>query len=230
MNGELLNAGGLHLDGLVIPYVVLTTLALTAFIVVTSSFLTCRLKNEPSRGQLIVEGVIVTMHDAVKAVVPNQADCIFPFIATLWLFVLSANLCGVIPFVHSPTTSLSTTSALAILVCLSVHWFGIKAQGLKSYLSHYLKPSPILLPFHIISEISRTIALAVRLFGNMMSLDMAAMMILLVAGFLVPVPLLMLHVVEAVVQAYIFGMLALIYIASSLQTQQQTQNTGVAHE
>lgn len=178
----------------------------------------------------VVEGLIITMYDAVKAVVPAHADCVFPFIASLWLFIVSANLCGVIPFVHSPTTELSTTAALSALVCLSVHWFGIRTQGLKSYLSHYLKPSPILLPFHLISEISRTIALAVRLFGNMMSLDMAAMMILLVAGFLVPVPLLMLHVVEALVQAYIFGMLALIYIASALETQQPSPHTGAHHE
>ena len=83
---------------------------------------------------------------------------------------------------------------------------------------HYLEPNPILLPFHIISEISRTVALAVRLFGNMFSLEMAALLVLLVAGFLVPVPVLMLHIVEALVQAYIFGMLALIYIASGLES------------
>jgi F-type H+-transporting ATPase subunit a len=85
---------------------------------------------------------------------------------------------------------------------------------------HYLLPSPVLLPFHIISEITRTIALAVRLFGNIMSLEMAALLILLVAGFLAPVPILMLHIVEALVQAYIFGMLALIYVAGGIQSQQ----------
>jgi F-type H+-transporting ATPase subunit a len=87
------------------------------------------------------------------------------------------------------------------------------------YLRHYLSPTPVLLPFHIVSEISRTIALAVRLFGNIMSLEMAALLILLVAGFLAPVPILMLHIVEALVQAYIFGMLALIYIGGGIQSQ-----------
>jgi F-type H+-transporting ATPase subunit a len=90
-----------------------------------------------------------------------------------------------------------------------------------AYFRHYLSPSPILLPFHLLSEVSRTIALAMRLFGNMMSLELAVMLVLLVAGFLAPVPLLLLHIVEALVQAYIFGMLALIYIAGALQSQQK---------
>ncbi len=104
-----------------------------------------------------------------------------------------------------------------------MHWFGIRTLGFKDYLGHYLTPSPILLPFHIIGEITRTVALAVRLFGNMMSLEMAALLVLLVAGFLVPIPILMLHVIEALVQAYIFGMLALIYVAGGLQSQQHRQ-------
>ena len=91
---------------------------------------------------------------------------------------------------------------------------------------HYLEPNPILLPFHIVSEISRTIALAVRLFGNIFSLEMAALLILLVAGFLVPVPVLLLHIVEALVQAYIFGMLALIYIAGGIQSLEMKQKEG----
>jgi len=93
----------------------------------------------------------------------------------------------------------------------------------KNYLHHYIAPNPILLPFHLISEITRTIALAVRLFGNMMSLEMAALLILMVAGFLAPVPILMLHIIEALVQAYIFGMLALIYVAGGIQSQQLRQ-------
>jgi len=125
-----------------------------------------------------------------------------------------------IPGLHSPTGDLSVTSALAILVFLSVHWFGIRIQGLKKYLHHYLQPTPMLLPFHIVSEFTRTLALAIRLFGNVMSLEMAAMLIVMVAGFLAPIPILMLHIIEALVQAYIFGMLALIYLASAMQSQQ----------
>jgi F-type H+-transporting ATPase subunit a len=153
-------------------------------------------------------------------VAPDQTRILLPFIGSLWVFLVIANLSGLIPGVHSPTRDLSATSALAILVFFSVHWFGIRSQGVKAYLRHYLTPSPILLPFHLISEITRTIALAIRLFGNMMSLEMAALLILVVAGFLAPVPILMLHIIEALVQAYIFGTLALIYVAGGLQSQQ----------
>ena len=158
--------------------------------------------------------------NAIVAVAPEHGRQIMPFIASLWLFLIVANLVGLIPGLHSPTRDLSVTSALACLVFFSVHWFGIRMLGLKNYLHHYLKPSPLFLPFHIISEITRSLALAIRLFGNMMSLDMAAMIILLVAGFLAPIPILMLHIIEALVQAYIFGMLALIYLASAIQSQQ----------
>ncbi len=174
----------------------------------------------PGKLQTAVEGIVATIDEAVTAVAPEHGRQIMPFIASLWLFLIIANLLGLIPGLHSPTRDLSVTSALAVLVFFSVHWFGIKTQGLKNYLHHYLSPSPILLPFHIISELTRTLALAIRLFGNMMSLEMAAMLILLVAGFLAPIPVLMLHIIEALVQAYIFGMLALIYVAGAMQSQQ----------
>jgi F-type H+-transporting ATPase subunit a len=170
--------------------------------------------------QSAAEGVVDTIVQAIQAVAPGQVQRLLPFIGTLWVFLVAANLAGLIPGIHSPSRDLSTTSALAILVFLASHWFGIRAQGLRSYLRHYLTPSPVLLPFHLISEITRTIALAVRLFGNIMSLEMAALLILLVAGLLLPIPILMLHIIEALVQAYIFGMLALIYIAGGLQSQQ----------
>ncbi len=128
----------------------------------------------------------------------------------------------------SPTGDLSATAALAFLVFLSTHWYGIRSAGLKNYARHYLSPSPILLPFHLLGELSRTLALAVRLFGNIMSLEMAALLVLLLAGFLVPVPVLMLHIVEALVQAYIFGTLALIYIAGGMQSREVAQGRAAA--
>ena len=182
-----------------------------------------RLTLDPGPLQTAIEGVVSSIETAIEAVAPEQTRLLLPFIGSLWVFLVIANLSGLIPGVHSPTRDLSATSALAILVFLSVHWFGIRSQGLKAYLHHYLTPSPILLPFHLISEITRTVALAVRLFGNIMSLEMAALLILMVAGFLAPVPILMLHIIEALVQAYIFGTLALIYVAGGLQSQQLRQ-------
>lgn len=174
----------------------------------------------PGLVQTALEGVVQTIEDAINGVLPGTAALLLPFIGTLWLFVAIANLTGLIPGLHSPTGDLSTTAALAFTVFLSVHWYGLRSEGLRGYLRHYLAPSPILLPFHLLGELSRTIALAVRLFGNIMSLEMAAMLVLLVAGLLVPVPLLLLHIVEALVQAYIFGMLALIYIAGGMQAHE----------
>jgi F-type H+-transporting ATPase subunit a len=171
----------------------------------------------------LTELMVVLMRDAVADVVPPQDVArVLPFVGTLWLFIVLANLIGLVPGLSSPTRDLSVTGALAVIVFVAVHVYGVRAAGWANYLRHYLSPNPIMLPFHLISEITRTVALAIRLFGNMMSLEMAALLVLLVAGLLVPVPLLLLHVVEALVQAYIFGMLALIYMGSALEVSQES--------
>lgn len=209
---------------LILTGTVVTTWVITAALGLFCWFLSRRLRIDPGPLQTAVEGVVSTIEDTVTAVAPTHALRIMPFIGSLWIYLVVANLCGLIPGLHSPTRDLSATAALAFLVFASTIWFGIRIQGLKQYLRHYLLPSPILLPFHLISEVTRTVALAVRLFGNMMSLEMAALLILLVAGFLAPVPILMLHIVEALVQAYIFGMLALIYVAGGIQSQEQRRH------
>ena len=196
-----------------------TSFALTAVLAALAAFSTRRLRAQPGPWQTVLEGAYGAAHAAVEEVLPDHVDEVLPFVATLWLFILIANLLGVIPGLHSPTADLSTTAALALLVFLSVHYYGIRIDGWRAYLRHYLEPNPILLPFNLVGELTRTVALAVRLFGNMMSLELTALLVLLVAGFLAPVPVLMLHVVEAVVQAYIFGMLALVYIAGAIQAR-----------
>lgn len=206
------------------PFPITATVATTWGVMLVlglGSFLaTRRLSVEvPGRVQAALEGSVLAVANAIDALVPGRSTTLLPFVGTLWLFVAVANLTGLVPELHSPTADLSTTAALAFLVFLSVHWFGIRTGGLVAYARHYLSPSPILLPFHLLGELSRTLALAVRLFGNIVSLEMAALLILLVAGLLVPVPILMLHIVEALVQAYIFGMLALIYIAGGMEAQ-----------
>lgn len=210
-----------YLGPLPITATVVTTWGLLLVLGLGSFLATRRLSVEaPGRVQAAFEGGVLAIANAIDALVPGRSTTLLPFVGTLWLFVAVANLTGLVPELHSPTGDLSTTAALAFLVFLSVHWFGIRAVGFKTYLRHYLSPSPILLPFHLLGELSRTLALAVRLFGNIMSLEMAALLILLVAGLLVPVPILMLHIVEALVQAYIFGTLALIYIAGGMEAQQ----------
>ncbi|MBL8414870.1 MAG: F0F1 ATP synthase subunit A [Propionivibrio sp.] len=219
--GVVFSIGWLHITSTVV-----TTWGLLLFFGVGCWLATRRLSaDKPGLVQTALEGVVQSIDSAIDGVLPGRAELLLPFVGTLWLFVAVANLTGLIPELHSPTADLSTTAALAFLVFLSVHWYGIRSAGLKEYLKHYLTPSPILLPFHLLGEFSRTIALAMRLFGNIMSLEMAALLVLLVAGLLVPVPILMLHIVEALVQAYIFGTLALIYIAGGMQSHEASENT-----
>ena len=218
-SANLFVSGVFQIGPLIITNTVVVTWAVMLALWLGCMAATRRLGNEPSTVQVMLEGLVSAMEDAIRQVIPDQPAKVLPFIGTLWIFILVSNLASLIPGVRSPTGDLSTTVALAIMVFLAVHWYGIRENGLYSYLRHYLSPNPILLPFHLISEISRTVALAVRLFGNIFSLQMAALLVLLVAGFLVPVPELMLHIIAALVQAYIFGVLALIYIAGAIQTQ-----------
>ena len=228
--GNLQIAPLLELGPVTITNTVVTTWVIMALVGLFSWLLSRRLRMDPGPVQSAAEGVVSAIDEAIVEIAPGYSERIMPFVGSLWIFLVIANLTGLIPGAHSPTGDLSATAALAFLVFLSTHWYGIRIQGLKNYLRHYLKPSPILLPFNLISEITRTVALAVRLFGNIMSLEMAALLILLVAGFLAPVPILMLHIIEALVQAYIFGMLALIYVASGLQSQQlRQQKQGENH-
>ena len=220
MNSDLFGSSVFHIGPLAITRTVVTTWGIMLALYLTCWISTRRLSLDPGPWQVVVEGIVSAIEDATGAVLPDQSRQLLPFIGTLGIFIVTANLTGLIPGLHAPTSDLSLTAALAVLVFLSVHWYGVRTQGLKNYLRHYLSPNPILLPFHILSEVSRTVALAVRLFGNMMSLQLAALLVLLVAGFLVPVPLLLLHIIEALVQAYIFGMLALFYIAGGIQFQQ----------
>ncbi len=210
---------GFHMGPLAVSATVLTTWLLMAPLAGLSWLGTRRLRvAAPSRLQTALEGALLAMLEAIEDVAPGHAAQLLPFIGSLWVFIAAANLIGVVPGLVSPTSDLSLTAGLAFLVFLSVPWFGIRIDGLKNYLRHYLYPNPLLLPFSLISEITRTLALAIRLYGNMMSLEMAALLVLLVAGFLAPVPVLMLHIVEALVQAYIFGMLALVYVGGALQS------------
>ncbi|MDH3315781.1 MAG: F0F1 ATP synthase subunit A [Betaproteobacteria bacterium] len=210
----------LHFGPLTVSVTVITTWGIMLVLGAVCYLSTRRLELVPGRWQVVVEGVVTAIQDTVCAMLGKASAPVLPFVGTLWIFIVCANLAGVIPGVRGPTDDLSLTAGLALLVFVSVHWYGIHAHGWKGYLGRYLRPNPLLLPFHLMSEVSRTVALALRLFGNIFSLEMAAMLVLLVGGLLVPIPVLALHIVEALVQAYIFGMLALIYIASGIQAQQ----------
>lgn len=218
---DLFGADAIQLGPLALSRSLLVSFGITIVLGLLAYLSTRRLSLQPTAWQVVLEGIVGAIDNAVGEVLPDYGQRVMPFIATLWIFLVVANLSGLFPGLETPTGDLSITAALALLVFLSVHGYGIGISGLRGYLRHYVQPNPLLLPFHLVSEVTRTVALAVRLFGNMMSLDMAALLILVVAGFLAPVPILMLHIVEALVQAYIFGMLALIYVAGAIQVQQR---------
>ncbi|MDD2769819.1 MAG: F0F1 ATP synthase subunit A [Methylococcus sp.] len=214
-----------HIGPVAVSDSLLTSLLVTALLGTVSAVLTRRKSALPDRIQVALEGVVSACENAVRDVIPSAYREVTPFIMSLWLFLATANLISLIPGFDSPTRDLSVTSALAVLVFFSVHWFGIRSQGVRSYLKHYLTPNPILLPFHLIGEITRTLALAIRLFGNMMSMELIGLLLLVIGGLFVPVPILLLHVVEGLVQAYIFGILSLVYIAGGIQSGPKQENS-----
>lgn len=176
-----------------------------------------------SRWQNAFEVVIETIRGQIREICPQGGDTYLPFVGTLFLLIVVSNLLDVVPGWHAPTGSLSTTAALAISVGVAVPVFGIRSQGLKDYFRHYLSPSFIMLPFHLISETSRNLALAVRLFGNMMSAAMIAGILLAIAPLIFPLFMQALGLLTGMIQAYIFAVLAMVYIAAAVQRVQRGQ-------
>ena len=165
--------------------------------------------------QNLLEMVVTGIEQQIEEVGLPHPEKYLGFLGTLFLFVALAALCTVIPGYDPPTASLSTTAALALCVFGAVPMFGIKEQGLGGYLKSYLQPTVIMLPFNIISELSRTLALAVRLFGNMMSGAMIIAILLTITPFLFPIIMTALGLLTGMVQAYIFSILAAVYIAAA---------------
>jgi len=196
-----------------------TTWALMLLMVIGSRLITRNLKADfsISRWQGILEIIVSGMNSQIKEVGLNKPQQYIGFIGTLFLFIAIANLCIIFPFYEPPTGSLSTTTALALSVFLAVPFFGIEKSGLMGYLKSYLKPTFIMLPFNLISEISRTIALAIRLFGNIMSGGMIIAVLLSISPFFFPIIMKALGLLTGMVQAYIFSILATVYIAAAVQ-------------
>ena len=169
--------------------------------------------------QNLLEMIVTGMEKQIEEVGLSEPKKYLGFLGTLFLFVAAASLCTVIPGYEPPTGSLSTTIALALSVFVAVPFFGIEAQGVGNYLKSYMKPTFIMLPFNIISELSRTLALAVRLFGNMMSGTMIIGILLTITPFLFPILMTMLGLLTGMVQAYIFSILAAVYIAAGTRVR-----------
>lgn len=185
-------------------------------LVTTSWMVTRRLSTAPrlSRWQNFLEIIVTFLEKQIRDVTGRNARPFLPFIGTLFIFIATCNVLAIVPGYLAPTASLSTTAALAIAVFIAVPLFGIARQGLRSYLGNYFKPSVFMLPFNLIGEVSRTLALAVRLFGNIMSGAKIAAILLAITPLLFPAIMSAFGLLTGIVQAYIFSILALVYIAS----------------
>ena len=178
-----------------------------------------------SRWQNLLEIVVTGIEKQIEDVGLKHPERYIGFLGTLFLFVALAALCTIIPGYEPPTGSLSTTAALALCVFVAVPLFGVEEQGLGGYLASYTKPTFIMLPFNIISELSRTLALAVRLFGNMMSGAMIIAILLTITPFLFPIVMTALGLLTGMVQAYIFSILAAVYIAAATSSRKPSSPT-----
>ena len=196
---------------------IVTTWGLMLALTAGALLITRKLRTEGniSRWQGFLEIVVTTIQQQIKEVGLNRPEKYLPFIGTLFLFIAVSNLCAILPWYEPPTGSLSTTSALAISVFVAVLLFGIEEQGLGGYLKSYLKPTFLMLPFNIIGEFSRTFALAIRLFGNIMSGTLIVGILLTIAPLVLPIFMSLLGLLTGMVQAYIFSILATVYIAAA---------------
>lgn len=201
-------------------------------LVVGSILITRNLSNnfQRSRWQNALEVVVITINKQIEEVGLSQPQKYIGFLGTLFLFIAVSALCTIIPGFEPPTGSLSTTAALALCVLVAVPVFGIHEQGFGSYLSSYTKPTIIMLPFNIISEVSRTLALAVRLFGNMMSGAMIIAILLTITPFLFPIVMTLLGLLTGIVQAYIFFILATVYIAAATRSSKTQARKKAAQQ
>ncbi len=186
-----------------------------------SKFITRRLSTglKRSRWQNLLEIVVTGIEKQIEEVGLPHPEKYIGFLGTLFLFVALAALCAIIPGYEPPTGSLSTTAALALCVFVAVPLFGIEEQGLGGYLKTYVQPTVVMLPFNLISELSRTLALAVRLFGNMMSGAMIIAILLTITPYIFPIVMTVLGLLTGMVQAYIFSILAAVYIAAATRTR-----------
>jgi F-type H+-transporting ATPase subunit a len=208
---------------------IVTTWAIMLILVGFSVLVTRRLKTglHISRWQCILEMLVTFMNDQIKEVGLNHPEEYIGFIGTLFLFIGTANILIILPWYEAPTGSLSTTAALAISVFIAVPFFGIIKSGFLGYLKSYIKPTFIMLPFNLISEISRTLALAVRLFGNIMSGGMIVAILLSITPLIFPIVMKALGLLTGMVQAYIFSILATVYIAGPVAGARKSEKTKV---
>ena len=212
-----------HLGAFSLNNTILYTWIVMVILTIGSWLVTRRLSTDVriSRWQHILEVVVVGIRQQLREISRREPKGFLPFLGTLFLYIAVSNLLSIVPGFTPPTGSLSTTAALSICVFLAVPVYGIIEIGLMNYLKNYLKPTPLMLPFNIMGEVSRTLALAVRLFGNVMSGTMIGAILLAIAPLVFPVIMQLLGLLTGLVQAYIFAILAAVYIGAGMEVQKK---------
>jgi len=216
-------------DFVVINATLVWTWVVMLLLVGVSVLVTRNLKTDLkiSRWQCVLEMIVTSINQQIKEVGLQHPEKYIGFIGTLFLFIATANLLSIVPFYLAPTGSLSTTAALALSVLIAVPFFGIQQTGFGSYLKTYLKPTVFMLPLNIISEASRTLALAVRLFGNIMSGGVIISILLSITPFIFPIIMNALGMLTGIIQAYIFTILATVYISAAINNTNKAETIKV---
>lgn len=219
MKAELFTDGVLVRLGPVPLTRTMVTSAATSVCLVALAALVARAVARRPAGRLAAAGrLLVRFLDALVAdAVGRPAPAVVQFAGSLFLFIAASAIVGQLPGVDAPTANLGTTSALAALVLLAVPVAGVHAFGPLGYLRHYFRPNPVLFPIHVISELSRTLALALRLFGNMLSGHVTVALVVALVGLVAPVPLMALDLLIGLLQAYIFTILASVYVGAAIR-------------
>jgi F-type H+-transporting ATPase subunit a len=211
---------------------ILFTWGVMALLVLVSWLVTRRLSSgtKLSRMQNLLEILVGGMGNQIRDISQQEPERYLPFVGTLFLFIAVSNLLAIVPGYTPPTASLSTTAALAVCVFVAVPVYGVIDRGLVGYLKQYVRPTVFMLPFNIMGELSRTLALAVRLFGNMMSGTKIVAILLAIAPLFFPIVMHALGLLTGLIQAYIFAVLAMVYIASATRARQQKEEGNIPEE
>jgi len=205
-----------HVGPIAVTRPVVTTWIIMLVLIVACGRVTQRLRMQPDGRQAVLESLVLGIAQQIESIIHKDARPYLPLLGTLFLYLVAANLCGVLPGVEPPTGKLETPLALALIVFFSVHFFGVRARGVRGYLASFAKPKLIMLPLNILSEVTRTFSLMVRLFGNVMSGEFVLALVIALAGLFVPIPLMVLELLVGLVQAYIFTVLATVFIGAAV--------------
>lgn len=204
-----------YLGPLPVSRAVVTTWAIIVVLGLVCWAGTRKMSARPGRLQTVLEAVVLLLGNQIRDIVRRDPKPFLPLIGTLFIFIATANLSALLPGVKPPTASIETPAALALIVFFSVHAYGIRARGVRRYFKSYLEPNSLMLPLNVLSEVTRTFSLTIRLFGNVMSHELIVGIVISLAGLVVPIPFMALTILIGLIQAYIFTILATVFVGAA---------------